>query len=120
MINIQLVNRQPRTVGLKDMIQLYIDHRIDVIRRRTAFRLKKARQRAHILEGLILALADIHAEEITGKGSGGKVDLMGVIELLRNRKVSPDVPTAKLNLMKKKFTNDEALTWKAAIPKFFK
>ena len=119
-INIALVNRQPRTLGLKDMIQLYIDHRIEVIRRRTTFRLKKARQRAHILEGLILALADIHAEEITGKSSGGKIDVMGVIELLRNRKVSPDVPTAKANLMKKRFSIDEALTWKAAIPKSFK
>jgi DNA gyrase subunit A len=118
-INIALVNRQPRTLGLRDMIQLYIDHRVEVIRRRTEFRLKKARQRAHILEGLILALADIHTEEVTGKG-GGRVDVMGVIELLRNRKVSPDVPTAKLNLMKKKFTFDEALTWKAAIPKSFK
>ncbi|HUO10518.1 MAG TPA: DNA gyrase subunit A [Phycisphaerae bacterium] len=119
-INIALVNRQPRTLGLRDMIQLYIDHRVEVIRRRTAFRLKKARQRAHILEGLILALADIHAEEITGKSSGGKIDIMGVIELLRNRKVSPDVPTAKANLMKKKFSIDEALTWKTAIPKAFK
>ena len=44
-INIALVNRQPRTLGLKDMIQLYIDHRVEVIRRRTQFRLKKARQR---------------------------------------------------------------------------
>ena len=118
-INIALVNRQPRTLGLREILQLYIDHRFDVIRRRTAFRLKKARQRAHILEGLILALADIHTEEIKGKG-GGKVEVMGVIELLRNRKVSPDVPTAKLNLMKKKFSFDEALTWKAAIPKYFK
>ena len=119
-INIALVNRQPRTLGLRDMIQLFIDHRVVVIRRRTAFRLKKARQRAHILEGLILALADIHSEEITGKKGGGKVELMGVIELLRNRKISPDVPTAKLNLMNKKFSVDEALTWKAAIPKAFK
>jgi DNA gyrase subunit A len=119
-INIALVNRQPRTLGLKDMIQLYIDHRVIVIRRRTQFRLKKARQRAHILEGLILALADIHTEEARGPAKGGKIDLMGVIELLRNRKVSPDVPTAKINLMKKKFSIDEALTWKAAIPKVFK
>ena len=119
-INIALVNRQPRTLSLREMIQLYVDHRVDVIRRRTQFRLKKARQRAHILEGLILALADIHTEEIRGKSSGGKVEVMGVIELLRNRKVSPDVPTAKLNLMKKKFSIDESLTWKAAIPKAFK
>lgn len=120
-INIALVNRQPRTLGLKELIVLFIEHRIEVIRRRTQFRLKKARQRAHILEGLILALADIHAEEAGGgRAKGGKVELMGVIELLRNRKVSPDVPTAKLNLMKKKFSIDEALSWKAAIPKVFK
>jgi len=120
-INIALVNRQPRTLSLKEMVRYFVDHRVDVIRRRTAFRLKKARQRAHILEGLILALADIHAEEITGRNTkGGKVEIMGIIELLRNRKISPDVPTAKINLMKKKFSIDEALTWKAAIPKYFK
>ncbi len=122
-INIALVNRQPRTLGLKELIELFIAHRIEVIRRRTAFRLKKARQRAHILEGLILALADIHSEEVTGRGraaGGGKIEIMGVIEMLRNRKISPDVPTAKANLMKKLFTIDEALSWKAAIPKAFK
>ena len=119
-INIALVNRQPRTLSLRDMIELFIAHRKEVIRRRTAFRLKKARQRAHILEGLILALADIHTEEVHGKSTGGKIEAMGVIELLRNRKISPDVPTAKANLMRKRFTIDEALTWKAAIPKAFK
>ncbi len=119
-INIALVNRQPRTLSLRDMIEQFILHRKEVIRRRTAFRLKKARQRAHILEGLILALADIHTEEVNGKSIGGKIELMGVIELLRNRKISPDVPTAKANLMRKRFTIDEALTWKAAIPKAFK
>ncbi|MEI8195687.1 MAG: DNA gyrase subunit A [Phycisphaerae bacterium] len=119
-INIALVNRQPRTLGIKELIELFIEHRIEVIRRRTQFRLKKARQRAHILEGLILALADIHTEEAGGRSKGGKIELMGIIELLRNRKISPDVPTAKLNLMKKKFSIDEALTWKAAIPKVFK
>jgi DNA gyrase subunit A len=119
-INIALVNRQPRTLSIKELIELFIGHRKEVIRRRTAFRLKKARQRAHILEGLILALADIHTEEVTGKKSGGKVEVMGIIEILRNRKISPDVPTAKANLMKKKFSIDEALTWKAAIPKAFR
>jgi len=119
-INIALVNRQPRTLSIKDLIELFVGHRKEVIRRRTQFRLKKARQRAHILEGLILALADINTEEVTGKASRGGVEVMGVIEILRNRKISPDVPTAKANLMKKKFTVDEALTWKAAIPKAFR
>jgi len=118
-INIALVNRQPRTLGLKEMMEQFIDHRKVVIRRRTAFRLKKARQRAHILEGLILALADIHTQEVSPRNSGGKIEVMGVIEMLRNRKISPDVPTAKANLMRKKFTIDEALTWRKLIPGAF-
>ena len=59
MINIALVNRQPRTMGLKELIQHYVDHRKDVITRRTRFLLRKAQQRGHILEGLIFAVCDI-------------------------------------------------------------
>jgi DNA gyrase subunit A len=59
MINIALVNRQPRTMGLKELIQHFIAHRKDVITRRTRFLLRKAQQRAHILEGLIFAIFDI-------------------------------------------------------------
>ncbi len=58
-INIALVNRQPRTMGLKEMIQHFISHRKEVITRRTKFLLRKALQRAHILEGLIFAVCDI-------------------------------------------------------------
>jgi len=58
-INIALVNRQPRTLGLKEMIQHFIAHRKEVIVRRTKFLLRKALQRAHILEGLIFAVCDI-------------------------------------------------------------
>src|SRR4051794_37066019 len=59
MINIALVNRQPRTMGLKELIQHFIEHRKEVIVRRTKFLLKKAQQREHILEGLIFAIFDI-------------------------------------------------------------
>jgi DNA gyrase subunit A len=59
MINIALVNRQPRTMGLKELIQHYVDHRKEVITRRTRFKLRKAQQRGHILEGLIFAVCDI-------------------------------------------------------------
>lgn len=59
MINIALVNRQPRTMGLKELIQHFIDHRKEVITRRTRFLLRKAQQRGHILEGLIFAVCDI-------------------------------------------------------------
>ncbi|MFM7133790.1 MAG: DNA topoisomerase (ATP-hydrolyzing) subunit A [Planctomycetota bacterium] len=57
--NIALVNHQPRTLALRQLIQCYIDHRCDVIRRRTEFELRQARQAAHKLEGLIYAVCDI-------------------------------------------------------------
>jgi len=59
MINIALVNRQPRTMGLKELIEHFIAHRKEVIIRRTRYLLKKAQQRGHILEGLIFAVCDI-------------------------------------------------------------
>src|SRR5207237_10148233 len=59
MINIALVNRQPRTMGLKELIQHFIEPRKEVITRRTRHLLKKAQQRGHILEGLIFAVCDI-------------------------------------------------------------
>lgn len=52
---------QPRVLPLKRMLQEYIDHRRDVIRRRTEFELRKARERAHILEGLKIALDNLDA-----------------------------------------------------------
>ena len=58
-INIALVNHQPRTLGLKQLIHCYVDHRKDVVRRRTAFLMRQAKQQAHRLEGLIYAVCDI-------------------------------------------------------------
>ncbi len=57
--NIALVNGQPRTLSLKQLIQCYIDHRVEVIRRRTEHQLRLARQQAHKLEGLMFAVCDI-------------------------------------------------------------
>ncbi|MCA3005110.1 MAG: DNA gyrase subunit A [Planctomycetaceae bacterium] len=57
--NIALVNRQPRTLSLKELIRCYIDHRAEVIRRRTAHLLSEARRQAHLLEGMILAVCDL-------------------------------------------------------------
>src|SRR5438270_2115961 len=59
MINIALVNRQPRTMGLKELIQHFIEHRKVVITRRTRFQLKKAQQREHLVTGLMIAQFDI-------------------------------------------------------------
>ena len=58
-INIALVKGQPQTLTLKRMIELFIEHRIDVIRRRTAYRLREAQKEAHRIEGLIYAVCDL-------------------------------------------------------------
>ncbi len=56
MIFLAVVNGQPKELGLIPAIQLFIDHRVDVVRRRTAFLLNKAKDREHILEGYLTAL----------------------------------------------------------------
>jgi DNA gyrase subunit A len=56
---VALVDGQPRTLGLKEMLEVYLGHRIDVVRRRTQFRRGKAADRLHLLDGLMLALVDI-------------------------------------------------------------
>ena len=59
--SIALVNNQPQTLNLKQMITYYLDHQEEVIRKRTAYDLKKAEDRAHILDGLKRALDQIDA-----------------------------------------------------------
>jgi len=56
MIFLAVVNSQPKELGLIQAIQLFIDHRVDVVRRRTAYLLRKAKDREHILEGYLTAL----------------------------------------------------------------
>lgn len=57
--NIALVNGRPQLLNLKDLIHYFVEHRYDVVYRRTEFELKKAKERAHILEGLIIASDNI-------------------------------------------------------------
>ncbi|MBN1677518.1 MAG: DNA gyrase subunit A, partial [Candidatus Thermoplasmatota archaeon] len=61
-INLALVNNQPRVLSLKEMLEYYIEHRFDVVKRRTEYRLKQAEKRAHILAGLMIALD--HLDEV--------------------------------------------------------
>jgi DNA gyrase subunit A len=61
MIMLAIVNGQPRTLSLVETIQLFIDHRVNVVRRRTAYDLRKAQERAHILEGFLKALQHLDA-----------------------------------------------------------
>src|SRR5690606_21162917 len=74
------VDGVPRTLGLYDLCHHYIEHRLDVVRRRTAFRLDKARRRLHLVEGLLIAL--------------DAIDL--VVSIIRS---SQDVAEAKARLM---------------------
>ncbi|MDE7426454.1 MAG: DNA gyrase subunit A [Muribaculaceae bacterium] len=57
--NVALVNGRPRTLNLKEILQAFIDHRHDVVIRRTQYELRKAQERAHILEGLMIAVQNI-------------------------------------------------------------
>jgi DNA gyrase subunit A len=98
--NIALVNNRPETLNIRQMLDCFIDHRKDVIRRRSRFLLKRARNRAHILEGLILAVSDIDE----------------IIEIIKK---SPDAPTAKLNLMKMPLHLAELATLKKILPEAF-
>ncbi len=99
-INISLVNRTPQTLSLKQTMEGFLRHRKDVIRRRTMYLLRRARQRAHVLEGLILAVADIDR----------------IIEMI---KTSPDVPTARLKLMGIKLRLTESATVHQLLPEKF-
>ena len=57
--NVCLVDGQPQTLGLLPLLQVFVDHRIDVVRRRTAFRLGKKQDRLHLVEGMLIAILDI-------------------------------------------------------------
>ncbi|TKJ36323.1 MAG: DNA gyrase subunit A [Planctomycetes bacterium B3_Pla] len=98
--NIALVNSRPETLNIREILDCFIEHRKTVIRRRSRFLLKRCRNRAHILEGLILAVSDID----------------DIIDLIKK---SPDAPTAKLNLMKKPLRLAEVATLKKILPEDF-
>ena len=56
---VALVEGQPRTLGLKQMLEVFLEHRFDVVRRRSAFRRGKAADRLHLVDGLLIAILDI-------------------------------------------------------------
>lgn len=57
--NVALVDGQPRTLGLKEMLSVYVSHRIEVITRRSRYRLARREERLHLVEGLLIAILDI-------------------------------------------------------------
>jgi DNA gyrase subunit A len=81
-INLALVGMRPKLLSLKDLIRHFVEHRVDVITRRTRYELRKAEERAHILEGLVIAIENID-------------------EVVRIIKASRNVDAAKLALMER-------------------
>ena len=83
--NVALVDGQPQTLGLLPLLRVYVDHRLDVVRRRTGHRLGKHRDRLHLVEGLLLALVDIdEVIEIIRSSddtTAARTRLMGVFDL---------------------------------------
>ncbi|MFN8937145.1 MAG: DNA gyrase subunit A [Pseudomonadota bacterium] len=77
---VALVDGQPRLCNLKQLVEIFLDHRREVVTRRTVFELRKARERGHVLEGLAVALANIDA-------------------FIETIKTSPTPPLAKAALM---------------------
>ncbi|MDR6691930.1 DNA gyrase subunit A [Microbacterium sp. 1154] len=57
--NVALVDGQPQTLGLREMLRVYIDHRLRVVTRRSEYRLARKRERLHLVEGLLIAILDI-------------------------------------------------------------
>lgn len=57
--NVALVDGQPQTLGLRDMLRVYIEHRLRVVTRRSEYRLARKRERLHLVEGLLIAILDI-------------------------------------------------------------
>jgi DNA gyrase subunit A len=57
--NVALVDGQPRTLGLRELLSIYVDHRLDVTRRRTEYRRRKRQERLHLVDGIIIALLNI-------------------------------------------------------------
>jgi len=79
---VALIDNQPKLCNLKDLVAIFLEHRREVVTRRTVFELRKARERGHVLEGLAVALANID-------------------EFIETIKTSPTPPVAKAALMSK-------------------
>jgi DNA gyrase subunit A len=86
--NVALVDGQPRTLGLKELLQVFLDHRVDVVTRRSRFRLRKAQERAHLVEGLLIALMNIdevvriiRGSQDVGEARASLIALIGLTDL---------------------------------------
>jgi len=101
---VALIDGQPKLCNLKDLVTVFLEHRREVVTRRTVFALRKARERGHVLEGLAVALANID-------------------EFIETIKTSPTPPVAKAALMAKSWDSGlvkEMLARTEGDPKLFR
>lgn len=83
--NVALVDGQPQTLGLRDLLRVYLDHRLSVVTRRSRFRLARRKERLHLVEGLLIAILDI--DEViqvirsSDDGEAARTRLMDVFDL---------------------------------------
>lgn len=94
---VALVDGKPRTLGLKELLQVFIDHRIEVVRRRSEFRKRKSEERLKLVEGLLKAIVDIDK----------------VVKIIRG---SEDATVAKSSLMKTFKLDDDQATYILDMP----
>ena len=100
--NLALVNGVPKCLGLREMLQHYIDHQVDVVTRRTRFDLKKAQARAHILEGYLMALD--HIDEVISIIRSSQTDAEASSRLIERFGFSPEQTTAILEMKLRRLT----------------
>ena len=83
--NVALVEGQPQTLGLRDLLRVYLDHRLSVVTRRSSFRLARRKERLHLVEGLLIAILDIdeviQVIRTSDDGEAARSRLMDVFDL---------------------------------------
>ena len=105
-INLALVNGQPKVMDLKEIMEIYLDHRRDVLRRRVQYDLRKAKERLHIVEGLIIALDNI--DEVIKLIKGSKDGAQALTGLMERFGLSEIQAKAILDMRLQKLTNLES------------
>jgi len=103
--NVVLVNNRPLLLGIKQLLNYYIDHQIEVIKRRTQFDLNKAQERAHILEGLQIAIDNLDA--ILALIRASKDTATALNDLIINFSLSENQAKAILDMQFKRLTGLE-------------
>lgn len=83
--NVALVEGSPQTLGLRDLLLVYVNHRLSVVRRRSEFRLGKRQDRLHLVAGLLIAIADIdeviHVIRTSDDAEAARIRLIEIFEL---------------------------------------